>query len=146
MSNKPWRLSVRVLIQDDEGRFLMMKRSNRSKSNIGRWEPPGGKIDAGESFDEALVREVAEETGLTISIKSVAGAVSWEMTKLRIIQLIMEGSVESGQLHLSNEHNAYSWVRPEEFSTLELADWFESFAMEMARKASKVNMVKNPSK
>jgi len=143
MSSKPWRLSVKVLIRDSSGRFLLLKRSNCSKSNVSRWEPPGGKINVGETFDEALLREVAEETGLVISILHVAGAVEWEMAQLRLVQLLLEGSIESGQLHLSDEHEAYSWVKPEEFSTLELADWFESFAKEVARKYTEADLEKN---
>jgi 8-oxo-dGTP diphosphatase len=146
MSSKPWRLSVKVLIRDGSGHFLLLKRSNRSKSNVGRWEPPGGKINTGESFDEALLREVAEETGLVISIQHVAGAVEWEMGQLRLVQLILEGSVESGKLHLSDEHEAYSWVKPEEFSTLKLADWFESFAKEVAKRHSEADSEKNRGK
>ena len=40
---------------------LLLKRSRSPKGNPGKWRFPGGKIDPGESFDEALLREVAKE-------------------------------------------------------------------------------------
>jgi 8-oxo-dGTP diphosphatase len=134
ISEKPWRLSVKVLVQDNVGRCLLLKRSMSSKGNPGRWEPPGGKINQGESFDVALLREVAEETGLAISIQHVAGTAESELPKLRIVHLILEGKVESGKLQLSDEHTAHMWVDPQEFSSLDLADWFIDFAAEYSRK------------
>lgn len=53
-----------------------MRRSPLSKNYPGHWDLPGGKVDAGESFDVALAREVSEETGLRVSLTGVIGA--WE--------------------------------------------------------------------
>jgi ADP-ribose pyrophosphatase YjhB (NUDIX family) len=61
------------------GHLLLLKRSNRSKNNVGKWAPPGGKTEVGESFDEALLREVAEETGLVVSILYVVGLTELEL-------------------------------------------------------------------
>nr|WP_243687694.1 NUDIX domain-containing protein [Methanobacterium formicicum] len=46
-------LSVRVLITDEDNKILILKRSTDSKTNPGKWELPGGKVDQGESFDQA---------------------------------------------------------------------------------------------
>jgi 8-oxo-dGTP diphosphatase len=94
-------------------------------------------VDPGETFDRALIREVAEETGLAVSIQHVAGAIEFEMPKLQVAQLIMDGSVESGQVQLSNEHEAFLWVKPEKLATLDLVDWFEPFAKKLAKKVLK---------
>jgi 8-oxo-dGTP diphosphatase len=134
MQYKPWRLSVKVLIQDKSGHYLLLKRSMSSKGNPGKWEPPGGKIDQGESFDVALLREVAEETGLAISIQHAVGTIESELPNVRVVHLILEGKVESGKLGLSSEHTAHMWVDPQEFSTLDLANWFIAFAEEYSRK------------
>ena len=71
MSHKPFALSAKVVVRDEEGRCLLLKRSMSSKGNPGKWDLPGGKVDIGESFDQGLLREVAEETGLTISLQRV---------------------------------------------------------------------------
>ena len=65
MTRKPFVLSAKVVVRDAHGRCLLLKRSMSSKNNRGKWDLPGGKVDAGERFDEALLREVAEETGLS---------------------------------------------------------------------------------
>lgn len=83
MQRKPLRLSAKIVIQDKDDRCLMLKRSMSSKGNPGKWDLPGGKIDAGESFDGALLREVFEETGLTISIQRVAGTAESELPKVK---------------------------------------------------------------
>jgi 8-oxo-dGTP diphosphatase len=134
MLGKPWRLSVKILIFDSDKNFLLLKRSLNSKGNPGRWEPPGGKIDPGESFDTAILREVAEETGLNVSIQHVAGTAESELPKLKIIHLILEGKLESGQVHLSDEHTDFVWVNLEKLKNLDLADWFIPFTLEYSKK------------
>jgi 8-oxo-dGTP diphosphatase len=134
MLSKPWRLSVKILIFDSDKNFLLLKRSLNSKGNPGRWEPPGGKIDPGESFDTAILREVAEETGLITSIQHVAGTAESELPKLKIIHLILEGKLESGQVHLSDEHTDFAWVNLEKLKSLDLADWFIPFTLEYSKK------------
>lgn len=60
-----WTGGVRVIIPDEEGRILMVKQSHEGKEI---WMAPGGAIEAGENAAEAAVREVLEETGLTVRI------------------------------------------------------------------------------
>jgi 8-oxo-dGTP diphosphatase len=73
MINHVYGLAVRVLLTDRDGKILILKRSTDSKTNPGKWELPGGKVDQGESFDHALIREVYEETNLKISLEHVVG-------------------------------------------------------------------------
>ena len=135
VSAKPWGLSVRVIVKDQTGRYLLLKRSKNAKTNAGKWEPPGGKTDQNESFDAALLREVAEETGLAISIHHVAGANESELPKVKVAHLFLEGWVESGQLRLSKEHDADVWVDPKELGSMDLADWFRPFAEALGRES-----------
>jgi 8-oxo-dGTP diphosphatase len=63
----PARLSVAVgVIRDAKGRVLVSRRS-ADRHQGGCWEFPGGKVDAGESVDAALARELDEELGITVS-------------------------------------------------------------------------------
>ena len=120
MSAKPFGLSVSVLINDGEGRLLLLKRSMKSRFWAGQWETPGGKIDAGESFDQALVRETKEETGLTISLDCVAGVSEFELPHTRVVLLFMTAHVVSGEVRLSEEHEEYAWLFMEEFAQKDL--------------------------
>lgn len=127
-SNKPFTLSVKVVILDDGGRCLLIKRSMASKGNPGKWEFPGGKPDLGESFEQALLREVAEETGLAISLLRSVGTAESESPSKKIVYLIMEARLESGKIQLSEEHDDYTWVSIRELPNMDLADQFRFFA------------------
>lgn len=65
---KPWRLCVRAAVVDPADRILLVQFST------GVWATPGGGIDAGESHEQALHRELAEEIGLT---RFVQGPCVW---------------------------------------------------------------------
>jgi 8-oxo-dGTP diphosphatase len=63
-SRRPVDVAVGVLI-DAQGRFLLTSRPE-GKVFAGYWEFPGGKLEAGESVEQALQRELHEELGITI--------------------------------------------------------------------------------
>lgn len=126
-------MSVKMVIRDENGRCLLLKRSASSKGNPGKWDLPGGKVDAGENFEEALIREVAEETGLRISVGRVAGTAESELEMTRVIYLIMEGRVESGEVSLSDEHDDYLWVDKQDLPKMDLCDQFLPFVQSYSR-------------
>jgi 8-oxo-dGTP diphosphatase len=64
--NPTWIPVVAAALVDDRGRWLMHKRP-AGKHHAGLWEFPGGKVERGETPFKALVREIGEELGLTLS-------------------------------------------------------------------------------
>jgi 8-oxo-dGTP diphosphatase len=64
---------VGVVIKDDQGRLLLIKRGH--EPGAGLWSLPGGRIEPGETDAEALVREMREETGLTVQAGPLLGTV-----------------------------------------------------------------------
>lgn len=120
-------LAVRVLLTNDEGKILIIKRSTNSKTNPGKWELPGGKVDQGESFDKALIREVYEETNLNISLDHVVGVSQQNLPFIRAVHIIMSGEILDGDLQLSSEHEGFAWEYLENLSDYELADWLEDY-------------------
>jgi len=120
-------LSVRVLLTDENNKILILKRSTDSKTNPGKWEFPGGKVDQGESFDQALIREVCEETQLKISLDHVVGVSEQNLHLIRAVHIIMSGKIIEGKLTLSSEHEGYAWVFFENLVEYELADWLNDF-------------------
>ena len=70
---QPVDVAVGVLI-DPNGRFLITSRP-AGKVYAGHWEFPGGKVEAGESIEAALQRELQEELGITIG-----AAQAWKTT------------------------------------------------------------------
>jgi len=59
-------------IRDEEGRILLLRRSD----GVNLWSFPGGAIELGERADEAVVREVREETGLEVEPVALIGVYS----------------------------------------------------------------------
>jgi 8-oxo-dGTP diphosphatase len=66
---------VGAVVFDDAGRLLLVRRANAP--GMGCWSVPGGRIRAGESDHAAVIREVAEETGLAVEVTEFLGAVRW---------------------------------------------------------------------
>ncbi len=64
---------VGAVVRDAEGRLLVVQRAN--EPGRGLWSVPGGRVEPGESAHEAVVREVAEETRLTVVVSRLAGVV-----------------------------------------------------------------------
>ncbi len=61
-------VGVGALIFNDQNQFLMMKRGQKAKNEVGKWEIPGGSVEFGETFEQALKREIKEETGVDIKV------------------------------------------------------------------------------
>jgi 8-oxo-dGTP diphosphatase len=117
-------LAAYALLRNSENKCLFLRRSSDSKTNPGRWEPPGGKVEPGELLDEALRREVFEETNLQIVVRRLLGAIEFELPAIKVACLIMEGRIMSGDIHLSSEHDAHQWLRLEEIRQVDLATHF----------------------
>lgn len=107
---KPFRLAVKAVIFDEQGRCLLVRRSRQCKNFVGKWEWPGGKADLGDDFATALAHEVREETSLEIVITGLAGATQFEMQAAQVILLCLETQLVTGELHLNGEHDDFAWV------------------------------------
>jgi ADP-ribose pyrophosphatase YjhB (NUDIX family) len=65
------RPAVAAIVTNGDGRLLLQRRSDN-----GLWAVPGGGVEIGESVSAAMVREVREETGLTVAIERLVGVYS----------------------------------------------------------------------
>jgi 8-oxo-dGTP diphosphatase len=69
----PSVLCVGAVLLDEGGRLLLVQRANPPAA--GCWSVPGGRVEHGETLPEAVAREVAEETGLQVTIGRQLGVV-----------------------------------------------------------------------
>ena len=64
---------VGAIIKDETGRLLLIQRGHEPET--GRWSLPGGRVEPGESDEQAVVRETREETGLRVTCGALVGSV-----------------------------------------------------------------------
>jgi 8-oxo-dGTP pyrophosphatase MutT (NUDIX family) len=75
---RPWRLSSRLLLQDQDDRVLLVRARDPHEPAVGEWwEIPGGGVEPGEDTIAAAIRETAEETGYIVSRHEVMRAPCW---------------------------------------------------------------------
>lgn len=86
---------------------------------------PGGHVESGESFCASVIREVYEETGLTIESPRLCGIKEWENTDgSRFVVLLYRTDKFSGELKSSDEGAVY-WTSLSTLSTLRLTEHFD---------------------
>lgn len=85
----------------------------------GWWEFPGGKMEAGESPQEALKREIREELDAEIDVKELLETVEWDYPNFHLTMHCFICTLVSESMHL-NEHEAAAWLSPD---TLKSVKW-----------------------
>jgi 8-oxo-dGTP diphosphatase len=107
------------IIRDERGRLLAGLRP-QGKHLGGLWELPGGKIDSGETPEEALVRELREELGIEVEVGFPFEPVSWQYESGVIRLLSYACEIRSGELTVMS-HERIAWVGLDELEGLEWA-------------------------
>ena len=85
----------------------------------GWWEFPGGKMEAGESPQEALKREIREELDADVLVKELLETVEWDYPNFHLTMHCFICNLLSESLHL-NEHEAATWLT---HATLKSVKW-----------------------
>jgi ADP-ribose pyrophosphatase YjhB (NUDIX family) len=100
-------VSVSGVVIDDHGRALLIRRRDN-----GRWEPPGGVLELGETIHDGLRREVREETGLDIEAIALSGVYK-NMTRA-IVNLVFRCKITGGALAANDEASGFRWAADSE--------------------------------
>lgn len=117
MSDAPGTVVGAVIVAD--GRVLAARRT-RPVELAGLWEFPGGKVEPGEDPRAALVREVREELGATVSVgdEVVGDASPWVISERHVLRLFL-ASVTSGDLQPGPDHDRLSWLEDCDLGSVE---------------------------
>ena len=106
---------VAAIIQDELGNFLCCKRAEH-KQSAGKWEFPGGKPEADEAPEAALVREIKEELDVYVTVLR-----QFDRTITGEIDLVCFAAELTGEKPTtSTDHSELRWVPESELSKL---DW-----------------------
>lgn len=108
---------VAAIIRDTEGRIFATQRGYGEWKDY--WEFPGGKMESGETAEDALRREIWEELETRLFIEQLVKTVEWDYPDFHLTMHCYLCHVESGNLILK-EHEAARWLNSTE---LDSVDW-----------------------
>ena len=106
---------VAAILRDGEGRVFATQRGYGEWKDW--WEFPGGKMEKGETPEEALKREIREELSAEIEVGPFLCTVEYDYPKFHLTMHCFLCSLLSDAMHL-NEHEAARWLRKEELDGL----------------------------
>lgn len=112
---KTIRVVAAIIIHEDKV-FATQRGYGEFK---GGWEFPGGKIEEGETPQEALVREIKEELNVEIEVGELLDVVEYDYPNFHLSMDCFICNIKSGKLVL-NEHEAAKWLTKE---TLDSVEW-----------------------
>ncbi|MBQ9857770.1 MAG: NUDIX hydrolase [Oscillospiraceae bacterium] len=99
-------VSVAGLVTNNNGEILLIKSPKRG------WEYPGGMVEPGETFQEALLREVKEESGIDVEITGFIGLC--KNIEKDVVNIDFACKAVGGQLTTSDESSEVLWVKRED--------------------------------
>lgn len=108
-------IKVVAAIIQKENKILATKRGYGEFINM--WEFPGGKIESGETKEEALIREIKEELNIEISVDKFAIDIEYQYPNFYLFMSCFMCSIKEGSIELL-EHNDGKWITKEELNTL----------------------------
>jgi 8-oxo-dGTP diphosphatase len=107
------------VVFEDKVLLLREAGSYQEGTNIGRYDVPGGRLKPGERFDEALKREVKEETGLDIEIGAPIAVNEWRPVvkgePWQIVGVFFKCRANSAEVRLSSDHDQFLWIDPKDY-------------------------------
>lgn len=122
-----FHLGVKALIQNGEGKLLLLRLDPKKiKDPRGEWDIPGGRIHRDESMEDALRREVYEETGLDSILQIIPFKMSLSPLRLPtrsghvglVLATYLCSCIDTNRIQLSDEHIDFDWVDPKRAAEL----------------------------
>ena len=101
--------------------LVLIARRKPGKHMAGKWEFPGGKIEQGESPEESLARELAEELDVKARVGALLCQAAWEGDGISLDLMVYRVEGFEGTPSL-REHEEIRWVAPQDLRTYDLAD------------------------
>ncbi len=105
------------MVYDKEGNVLALDKVGKSYSGT---TFPGGHVEPGETFQESVIREIYEETGLKIRNPKLTGIYHWMTEDVRNVGFLYKTAEYEGELISSEEGSVY-WISEEEYLKKPLA-------------------------
>lgn len=114
-------MHVTAAVIKQENRILICQRAKDDDYGL-LWEFPGGKLEAGETLEQCIAREITEELGLDIRVNGILAVTKHNDGKQDVHFTFYDADIVRGQI-LLNVHEAAVWAAPE---TLAEYDFMEA--------------------
>lgn len=116
-AKKLFELTVKAVILSEDGKVLILKRSDSDRTAPGKFDLPGGRIEDGEDIEDSLEREIKEELGIEVEIGPIINVFDFEKDYRKDKNISAYGKGlrflayhKGGKLKLSNEHKSFEWL------------------------------------
>lgn len=119
------QVAAKAIIVNDDGKLLVVREAPLgTRTQVGRYQIVGGRVDPGETYEDALQREVKEEVGLEVEVGEPLYIGEWRPNvkgvQLQIFAFFSVCRAKSTDVKLSEEHDDYQWVDPHEYSGVDI--------------------------
>ncbi len=110
------------------GKVLLVRESPSYKegTNVGKFDVPGGRVKPGEKWNQVLLREVKEETGLAVEIGRPFFVGEWrpmvQGEQWQVIGMFFQCAAPNDTIVLSEDHAEYLWIDPREYAQFPLIE------------------------
>jgi 8-oxo-dGTP diphosphatase len=111
------QVAMKAIIAAPDGSILVLREAadNSGRTHPGKYEVPGGRLEAGETPQEALRREVSEESGLKVTIGKPVAIGEWRPVLKgkthQIIGMFLQCTTDTKTVRLSDEHDDFQWIQ-----------------------------------
>lgn len=116
-------VATKAVIKNGEEKYLILMKSSKEDINPNTYDLPGGRINFGEKLENAVTREVKEETGLNIEAQKVFEAWTFTKDEFQLVGINFICKLLGGEIILSEEHDNANWYTYEEIISGKFPEW-----------------------
>ena len=131
-SPPPRKLVVAGLIARPDQRILVSQRREDQAMPLG-WEFPGGKIELGESPEQALRRELREELDIEVEVHRIWEVLHYQYADFELLMLVYSCALAPGSQPRCRQVRRISWCSPEELRDLDFLPADRALVERLAR-------------
>lgn len=112
------------------GKILILRESKKYQdgTHAEKYDVAGGRLTPGEQFEEALKREIKEETGIEVDVGKPFFVSEWRPVvrgeQWQVIGICFECFAKSDEVVLSDDHDAFEWIDPRHYDQYPIIETF----------------------
>jgi len=123
--DRKFGVATKAIIRNDEGKYLILYKSETEEINPNEVDIPGGRMKFGESAEESLRREVEEEIGINIEVMKPSRVWGFVKDNLHLVGITFLAKYVGGEFKLSGEHTKHEWMDKEKILTGDFPKWIK---------------------